>query len=164
MLAARVTVPDGNVAVVAAVDVNVNAKLPDVEKLLAMSMLPASLIVLVALVTSNVNVRPAVKATELVAASVKSNAALVSRRANVPTLVILVDVPEKVGLLLKTKFPVPVAPVEVTPSNVTWPVTERVPLIVTPSAALVVTIFRIPVLPVASILNADASLSAKVQI
>ena len=58
----------------------------------------------------------------------------------------------------------PVAPVLVTPSTVTCPVTLNVPDIVTPSELSVVLTTRMPVLPVASKLNAAAVLSTNVQI
>ena len=49
--------------------------------------------------TDSVSVRPPVRVVPEVAASVTSNAALVSRKANVPTFVIEVLVPEIVGLV-----------------------------------------------------------------
>ena len=70
----------------AAVCVNVSAKLPLVVKLLARVKLPAMSIVLAALLTSSVNVLSAVNAVLLVEAIIKSKAAAVSRNDSVATL------------------------------------------------------------------------------
>ena len=88
----------GTVTLVAPLTVNVMA-LPTVVKLLARVKLPPSLIVLAALTMSTVNVRPAVRAVELLAASVTSYAALASLIDNVPMLVMLVVVPLITGLV-----------------------------------------------------------------
>ena len=69
----------GNVTLVAAVVVRVRELAPDVTKLAAISIFPASLIDLAALIISIVNERPAVRATDEVAAIVTSKAAEVSR-------------------------------------------------------------------------------------
>jgi len=60
------------------------------------------------------------------------------------------SVPVNVGLALKTIFPVPVAPVLVTPSKVAWPVTESVDdalSVVKWPAAAVVPPMALPLIP-----------------
>ena len=95
------------------------------------------------LVGEKVTASPPPKVMELVAKVVLSFAVKVFPSAMVrvepvsgavnATLLMLVAVATprvgvtRVGEVAKTRAPVPVAPVEVTPSRVTWPVTERVP-------------------------------------
>jgi hypothetical protein len=81
----------GRVTLVAPVVVRVKAFAPDVVKFPAMSMLPPRLRVLLAFSTSIVKARPAVRATEEVAPTETSKAALVSRSAKVPRPVTLVS-------------------------------------------------------------------------
>ncbi len=59
---------------------------------------------------------------------------------SVPEFVVFANaaVPVNVGDAEYTKFPLPVAPVEVMPSNVVWPVTERVPSVAMLPAEVVV--------------------------
>ena len=106
----------GSVSDVDAVVVNERAKLPAVVKLLARSILPANLIVLLALITSNVSVLSAVSAVEELDATNKSNAVVVVSRTSkvvkrpvdavvAPMLILLivptpVEVNARVGVLL----------------------------------------------------------------
>ena len=80
----------GRVTLVAPVVVRVKAFAPEVVKFPAMSMLPPSFRVRLALTTSSVRARAAVRAVEEVAPIETSNAALVSRSARVPRPVMLV--------------------------------------------------------------------------
>lgn len=135
----------GNVTFVAPVVVNVRALAPDVVKFAARSRLPASFKVLAALTISIVNVRPAVRAVEDVAAIVTSNAAEVSRTPN-PVNAVCVP-PEIDGLVANTTLPDPV-------EDVQDGAAELVPSPVCPRNALVVEVFpaslvRVPGVPVA---------------
>lgn len=91
---------------VAPVVVRVREFAPEVTKLAAISIFPASLIDLAALIISIVNDRPAVRATDEVAAIVTSKAAEVSR---IPREVRAVWVPPAmVGDVPRTTLPEPV--------------------------------------------------------
>ena len=147
----------GNVTPVIPVVVNVIALLGVVVKLPPRLTFPASRTVLSLLTRSKVNALLAVNAGDDVAATDTSNAADVSRKLN--EVILVYEPPKILGAVSKTNFPVPVEPVDVTPSTVTCPVTLNVPDIVMPSAASVVTTVKIPVLPAESMLNAAASLS-----
>jgi len=114
----------GNVTLVLPDVVNEIVPVASVVKLAPNDKLPPSLTLRAALTTSSVTVRPAVKVVELVAATVTSYAALVSRIAN-PVRAVMLP-PAIVGLVASTILPLPVV---VLPRAVTVPLVGRVKLV-----------------------------------